>query len=129
MRIGKNSIIAAGVKIIGDSHGHVEIGNRVQILENTVLHLLPGNQLIIHDDVIIGPGCVVHGSIIEKGCIIESASTICDHSHLGENTLVKAGSLVKQRTNIPKNSIAEGFPARIIKNHTDPLEKPDWIIK
>lgn len=41
--IGGNSIIASGVKIIGNSHGPVKIGKNVQILENTVLHLLPDN--------------------------------------------------------------------------------------
>jgi NDP-sugar pyrophosphorylase family protein len=40
--VGDDCIIGAGVKIIGDSHGPVRIGTRVQILENTVLHLLPG---------------------------------------------------------------------------------------
>jgi carbonic anhydrase/acetyltransferase-like protein (isoleucine patch superfamily) len=45
--IGPASIIGAGVKIIGDSHGPVRIGARVQILENTVLHLLPDNDLVI----------------------------------------------------------------------------------
>ncbi len=59
--IGERSIIGAGVKIIGDSHGPVRIGNDVQILENTVLHLLPDNDLIIHDHVIVGPGAMVHG--------------------------------------------------------------------
>ena len=43
--VGERSIIGAGVKIIGDSHGPVRIGSDVQILENTVLHLLPDNQL------------------------------------------------------------------------------------
>ena len=47
--IGERSIIGAGVKIIGDSHGPVRIGNDVQILENTVLHLLPDNSLVIDD--------------------------------------------------------------------------------
>ncbi|MCU1502743.1 MAG: hypothetical protein JWM12_2097, partial [Ilumatobacteraceae bacterium] len=47
--IGERTIIASGVKIIGDSHGPVRIGNDVQILENTVLHLLPENDLIIDD--------------------------------------------------------------------------------
>jgi carbonic anhydrase/acetyltransferase-like protein (isoleucine patch superfamily) len=37
--IGENTLIGAGVKIIGDSHGPVRIGSRVQILENAVLHL------------------------------------------------------------------------------------------
>ena len=54
--IGKDTLIGAGVKIIGDSHGPVRIGSRVQILENTVLHLLPDNELIIDDDAVIGPG-------------------------------------------------------------------------
>src|SRR6185312_15111256 len=59
--IGTDSLIAAGVKIIGDSHGPVRIGSRVQILENTVLHLLPDNELIIEDDAVIGPGAMIHG--------------------------------------------------------------------
>jgi len=59
--IGRDSLIGAGVKIIGDSHGPVRIGSRVQILENTVLHLLPDNELVIDDDVVIGPGAMIHG--------------------------------------------------------------------
>ena len=49
----ERTIIGAGVKIIGDSHGPVRIGNDVQILENTVLHLLPDNDLIIDHGAIL----------------------------------------------------------------------------
>src|SRR6185295_6317831 len=59
--IGEQTLIGAGVKIIGDSHGPVRIGSRVQILENTVLHLLPDNALVIEDDAVIGPGAMIHG--------------------------------------------------------------------
>lgn len=127
--IGENCIIASGVKIIGDSHGHVEIGNNVQILENTVLHLLPGNELIIKDHTIIGPGCVVHGTIIEEGCVIESGSTLCDNSHIGKNSLVRAGSLVKQNSQIENNSIVEGFPAKKIDTIKGKVEKPMWAFQ
>ena len=64
--VGDRSIIGAGVKIIGDSHGPVRIGRDVQILENTVLHLLPDNDLIIDDDVIVGPGAMIHGCRIGR---------------------------------------------------------------
>jgi len=57
--IGERTIIGSGVKIIGDSHGPVRIGDDVQILENTVLHLLPDNDLIIDDGVIVGPGAMI----------------------------------------------------------------------
>ena len=49
--VGARTIVGAGVRIIGDSHGPVRIGADVQILENTVLHLLPDNELILEDGV------------------------------------------------------------------------------
>ena len=127
--IGDNTIIAAGVKIIGNSHGPVRIGNNVQILENSVLHLLPDNKLIIEDNVTIGPGCIIHGTTIGKNSVIESGSTVCDYSKLGENTLVKSGSLIKQRSTFEDNQIIEGFPAKAIGQNSDILKRPNWGIK
>ena len=69
--IGERTIIGAGVKIIGDSHGPVRIGNDVQILENTVLHLLPDNELVIDDGAIVGPGAMIHGCHIGAGTVVE----------------------------------------------------------
>src|SRR6476646_6863888 len=77
--IGDDTLIGAGVKIIGDSHGPVRIGSRVQILENTVLHLLPDNALVIDDDAVIGPGAIA-----------------CDGSVVGAESIVRAGACVKQ---------------------------------
>jgi len=118
VRIGNNSKVYSGVKIIGNSHGPVIIGNNVQIMENSVLHLLPDNELIIEDNVTIGPGCIVHGCHIGSGTIIESGSIICDYSKVGRNSLVKSGSLVKQRSIFEENEILEGFPAKSIGKNT-----------
>ncbi len=126
--IGDNSIIGAGVKIIGNSHGPVRIGNNVHILENTVLHLLPDNKLIIKDNVTIGPGCIVHGTTIGENSLIESGAIICDYSFLGKNTLVKAGTLVKQRSSFGDNLILEGFPAKEVGSLDSILEMPNWAI-
>lgn len=127
--IGENSVIGSGVKIVGNSHGPVRIGNNVQILENTVLHLLPDNELIINDNVTIGPGCIVHGTTIGEGSVIESGAIVCDYSSLGKNTLVKSGSLVKQRSEFGDNLILEGFPAKEIEEVEGELDRPEWAIK
>lgn len=127
--IGENTVIGAGVKIIGNSHGPVIIGNNVHILENSVLHLLPDNQLIINDNVTIGPGSIVHGTSIGEGSVIESGATICDYSSLGKNTLVKSGSLVKQRDKFEDNAILEGFPAKEIGTVDGQLDRPEWAIR
>lgn len=129
VKIGNNSMIGAGVKIIGDGHGPVIIGNNVQILENCVLHLLPGNQLIIHDNVIIGPGSIVHGTIVGQGTVIESGSLICDYSEIGSNCLVKAGSLVKQRSHFGDNLLIEGYPAKEVGKIENKVERPAWVIR
>ena len=76
--VGESGIIGAGVKIIGDSHGPVRIGNDVQILENTVLHLLPDNDLILADGVIVGPGAMIHGCRIGAGSVVEPGAIVCD---------------------------------------------------
>lgn len=127
--IGDNTIIGSGVKIIGDSHGPVTIGNNVQILENSVLHLLPDNELIINDNVTIGPGCIVHGTVIGSNSIIEAGAIVCDYSKLGENTLVKCGSLVKQRSIFQDNQVIEGFPAKSIGENREVQKKPSWALR
>ena len=126
--IGDNTKIASGVKIIGNTHGPVRIGNNVQILENTVLHLLPDNELVINDNVIIGPGCIIHGTNIGENSIIESGAIVCDYSTLGKNTTVKSGSLVKQRSLVNDNEIVEGFPAKPIGTNDKIQDKPAWAL-
>ena len=127
--IGENTIIGSGVRIVGDSHGPIKIGNNVEILENTVLHLLPNNELIINDNSTIGPNCMIHGTNIGKNSIIESGAIICDNSKLGNNTLVKSGTLVKQRATFEDNSIIEGFPGKLIDENKNIQEKPSWAIR
>lgn len=124
--IGENSVIGSGVRIIGNSHGPVKIGNNVQILENSVLHLLPDNELIINDNVTIGPGCIIHGTKIGSNSIIESGAIVCDYSKLGMNTLVTSGSLVKQRSVFEDNQILEGFPAKSVGKNKKVQNRPAW---
>jgi carbonic anhydrase/acetyltransferase-like protein (isoleucine patch superfamily) len=109
--VGERTIIGAGVKIIGDSHGPVRIGDDVQILENTVLHLLPDNDLIIDDGVIVGPGAMIHGCRIGAGSVIEPGAIVCDHSELGAGCVVRAGAVVKQRSRFGAGVEIDGFPA------------------
>ena len=74
--VGEDTIIGAGVKIIGDSHGPVRIGRDVQILENTVLHLLPDNDLVIEDGAIVGPGAMFRGCRIGAGSVVEPGAFV-----------------------------------------------------
>lgn len=124
--VGANSYIGSGVRIVGNSHGPIKIGNNVIILENSVLHLLPDNELIIHDNVTIGPNSTIHGTIIGRNSIVEAGAIVCDYSIIGENSLIKAGTLVKQRDEFEENSIIEGFPGKSIGKNEERLGRPNW---
>jgi carbonic anhydrase/acetyltransferase-like protein (isoleucine patch superfamily) len=125
--IGERSIIGAGVKIIGDSHGPVRIGNDVQILENTVLHLLPDNVLIIDDGVTIGPGAMIHGCQIGARSVVEPGAIVCDGSVIGADCVVRAGAVVKQRSTFSDNIEIDGFPAFEMRRIEAP-ERPAWAL-
>jgi carbonic anhydrase/acetyltransferase-like protein (isoleucine patch superfamily) len=126
--IGADTLIGAGVKIIGDSHGPVRIGSRVQILENTVLHLLPDNQLIIEDDAVIGPGAMIHGCHIGRSSVVEPGAIVCDGSVVGAESVVRAGACVKQRDRFGDRSVLDGFPARLTGTLTGPPPVPGWAL-
>jgi carbonic anhydrase/acetyltransferase-like protein (isoleucine patch superfamily) len=126
VEVGAGTIIGAGVKIIGDSHGPVRIGAGVQILENTVLHLLPDNELIVEDGVVIGPGAMIHGCHLGAGTVVEPAAIVCDWSRVGPESVVRAGACVKQRSEFGARSVIDGFPA-IVEGTLDAApERPAW---
>ena len=127
--IGAESIIGAGVRIIGDSHGPVRIGARVQILENTVLHLLPDNELVVEDDVIIGPASMIHGCHLGRGTVVEPAATVCDWARVGAGSIVRAGAVVKQRSTFDDGADIDGFPATQIGTLDRAPEPPAWCFQ
>lgn len=128
VHIGAEAIVASGVRIVGDSHGPVRIGARVQILENTVLHLLPDNDLVVDDDVVIGPGAMIHGCHLGAGTVVEPGAVICDWSVIGPGSVVRAGSLVRQRAEHPPRAVLEGFPAKVVATLEEPPPRPPWAL-
>jgi carbonic anhydrase/acetyltransferase-like protein (isoleucine patch superfamily) len=125
--IGERTVIGAGVKIIGDSHGPVRIGADVQILENTVLHLLPDNQLVIDDGATIGPGAMIHGCHIGARSVVEPGAVVCDGSVVGTDCVVRAGAVVKQRSQFGSGVEIDGFPAVEVGPVAPPL-RPAWAL-
>jgi carbonic anhydrase/acetyltransferase-like protein (isoleucine patch superfamily) len=125
--VGERTIIGAGVKIIGDSHGPVRIGDDVQILENTVLHLLPDNELVIDSGATIGPGAMIHGCHIGARSVIEPGAIVCDGSVVGAGCVVRAGAVVKQRSHFPDGIEIDGFPAVEVAP-VDPPASPAWAL-
>ena len=83
----------------------------MQILENTVLHLLPDNELVVDDGAIVGPGAMIHGCHIGARSIVEPGAIVCDGVNIGVGCIVRAGAVVKQRAQFGDGREVDGFPA------------------
>jgi len=90
---------------------------------------LPDNELVIEDDVVIGPGAMIHGCRIGRGTVVEPGAIVCDFSTVGEESMVLAGSCVKQRSRFGARAILDGFPARQVGELTAAPQLPGWALK
>jgi len=117
---------------------HCEIGNRVRIHSQAFIC----EYSVLEQGCWVGPNVVLtntlhplcplakkclKGPTIQRNAKIGGNVTILPEVTIGENALIGAGSVVTE--DIPKNSVAVGNPARVIKN-IDALKcKYGWINK
>ncbi|MBO3799708.1 MAG: N-acetyltransferase [Candidatus Brockarchaeota archaeon] len=113
-RIGNNCLIGTGTML----DGSVQIGNNVRIQSSVYLP----HGTIVGENVFIGPhACITNDRypvskkllpvIIGNDCIIGANSTIISGVHVGDNSVIAAGSVVTK--DVPPNVVVMGVPARI----------------
>ncbi|WP_394176228.1 gamma carbonic anhydrase family protein [Guptibacillus hwajinpoensis] len=115
--IGEQSSIWFNTTIRGDV-APTEIGSRVNIQDNCVLHQSPNKKLILEDGVTVGHQVILHSSIIRKNALIGMGSIVLDGAEIGEGAFIGAGSLVPPGKKIAPNSLAFGRPAKVVRELT-----------
>jgi carbonic anhydrase/acetyltransferase-like protein (isoleucine patch superfamily) len=112
VRIGHECLIAPGVSIRAD-FGPVIIGDRSSIQDNAVIHVYPGSQSIIGDDVTVAHGVVLHDVHIHSRCMIGIGAIVLFNVVCEEDVFVSVGSLVPKGMHVPAGKIVAGNPAKI----------------
>lgn len=106
-QIGKDCRIIP--RSLGDEPYLVKIGNNVTIAGGVIFVTHDGGAWVFRKEVsdiqVFGP------IIIEDNCVIGQNAILFPNIHIGENSIIGAGSVVI--ADIPKNSIAFGVPARV----------------
>lgn len=124
--IGKHVYIGPGAAIRGD-WGGIIIKDGCNVQENCTIHMFPGVTVVLEENAHIGHGAIVHGAHIGQNAMIGMNSVIMDDAIIGENSIIGALSFVRAKAVIPKNSLAVGNPAKVIKTLTQ--EMIDWKSK
>ncbi|MBI5251772.1 MAG: gamma carbonic anhydrase family protein [Desulfomonile tiedjei] len=112
--VEEDCYIGAGAVLRGDL-GLIRIGKGSNVQENCVIHTFPEESAIVHPDVHIGHGSVLHGCEICSRVLVGMKAVIADGVKINSNCVIGAASFIPMRTEIPPNSLVVGSPAKVVK--------------
>ncbi len=104
--IGDNVFINQGTNICATKS--IIIGNNVRIGDLVMMHDTNFHEVEEGEDIITTP------IKIEDNVWISARSIILPGVEIGRNSVIAAGSVVTK--SVPKNSLAAGVPAKVLKN-------------
>jgi carbonic anhydrase/acetyltransferase-like protein (isoleucine patch superfamily) len=119
VELGRDASIWHHCTVRGDVNW-IRIGQATNVQDHTVVHVTHGTAPTdIGDYVTIGHSAVIHGCTIEDEVLIGMGATVMDHAVIGTHSIVGAGALVTQRTEVPPRSMVLGQPAEVVRELTD----------
>jgi carbonic anhydrase/acetyltransferase-like protein (isoleucine patch superfamily) len=108
VEVGEGSSIWPGAVIRADA-GAVVIGKDCHVEENCVIH----GPTRIGDHVCLGPGVVVEADRIGSYVLIGSNATLLKGASLADYCVISAGSMVKEKMDVPTHALVAGVPGDI----------------
>ncbi len=113
IEIGERSSVWPHVTIRGDVN-YIRIGEETSIQDNTVLHVeYQQHELVIGSRVTVGHSCTLHGCHIEDECLIGIGAIVLNGCKVGTGSIIAAGALVPEYTEIPPHSVVMGVPGKV----------------
>lgn len=114
---GHSCSIWPGVVIRADLN-KIQIGNAVNIQDNSTLHSDYKSPLLIGDYSLIGHNVMLHGCSIGRACLIGIGSIILDGAIIGDGAQVMSGCMIRGGKKIPPMSmvIPDGDSIKVIEN-------------
>ena len=114
VRLGTDVGIWFGAVLRGDNE-LIDIGDRTNIQEGSMLHTDPGIPLTVGEDCTVGHHAILHGCVVGRNTLIGMGATVLNGARIGANCLVGANALVTEGKEFPDNSLIVGAPAKAIR--------------
>lgn len=112
--LGAHASIWYGCVLRGDM-APIVVGERSNVQDGTIVHVDAGKPARIGARVGIGHRAVIHGCTIEDDCLIGMGSILLNDVRVGSGSVVAAGAVVTEGTQVPPNSLVMGVPGRVAR--------------
>ena len=117
VRLKDSSSVWLNCVLRGDNDW-IEVGERSNIQDGSVLHTDPGLMLTVGNNVTVGHKVMLHGCTIGDNTLIGIGSTILNGARVGNDCIVGAHALITENKDFPDGSLILGAPARVVRQLT-----------
>jgi carbonic anhydrase/acetyltransferase-like protein (isoleucine patch superfamily) len=119
VELGDHASVWMNAVVRGDVHA-IRIGAYTNIQDNCVVHVYKElHTTVVADYVTVGHSVTLHGCRIDSWCLIGMGATILNDAHVGEESIIAAGTLVPEGMQIPPRSLVMGVPAKVRRPVTE----------
>lgn len=112
----------------GDA-GTIEIGERSNVQDGTVVHCTAWHPTKIGPDTVIGHNAHIEGATVGAHCMIASGSVLLNGSVVEDGAVLGAGAVMSFNGHLPARRMALGVPARVRENYEVPADMVTGIIE
>jgi carbonic anhydrase/acetyltransferase-like protein (isoleucine patch superfamily) len=93
----------------------ITIGAETNIQDGSVLHVDWSTPVVLGERVVVGHRAVIHGARVEDECLVSMGAVLLNDAVIGKHSIVGAGAVVTEGSNIPPRSLVLGVPGRVVK--------------
>jgi carbonic anhydrase/acetyltransferase-like protein (isoleucine patch superfamily) len=117
--LGERSSVWMNAVLRGDVNA-IRIGSCSNVQDCAVLHGQRNRYpVIVGDWVTIGHNATVHGCIVEDEVVIGIGARVLNNAHIGSGSIIAAGAVVTEDTQVPPRTLWTGVPAKLRRQLTD----------
>jgi carbonic anhydrase/acetyltransferase-like protein (isoleucine patch superfamily) len=117
--LGERSSVWMNAVLRGDVNA-IRIGVNSNVQDCAVLHGQRNRYpVIVGDWVTIGHNATVHGCIVEDEVVIGIGARVLNNAHIGSGSIIAAGAVVTEDTQVPPRTLWTGVPAKLRRQLTD----------
>lgn len=137
-----DAFVAPGVVLAGNVHvaagasiwfgcvlraevGSIRIGVESNVQDGSVVHADPDFDVVVGDRVTVGHRVVLHGCQVHDDALVGMGAIVLNGASIGVAALVGAGAVVTEGTDVARDTVVLGAPARPRDLVAPPVPRPN----
>ena len=114
VQLGKHASVWYNTVIRGDT-APILIGEETNIQDLSMIHADPGLPCRVGNRVTVGHRVILHGCTVGDDCLIGMGAVLLNDVRIRHGSVIGAGTLVLEGTEVPAGSLVVGFPGKVVR--------------